>query len=192
MRKPRQKKYYAPQNEEHVFHKCDFPECEKRGEYRAPKNRKLKEYYWFCLEHVQQYNAKWNYYEGISTDEPEEDNQPKMHFKGFRSKVRYSRGYDFFDDYEFFESSYHSHSDYAPMDEVYYTYEERRYLEIMELEGRGLNIETLKKQYKQLVKKYHPDLHQDNKAAAEEKFKQLSNAYQHLLDKLNRLYGDIK
>ena len=62
----------------------------------------------------------------------------------------------------------------------------------MELECRSLNIETIKKQYKQLVKKYHPDLHQENKAAAEEKFKQLSNAYQQLLDKLNRLYGDIK
>ena len=57
MKKPRAKKYYAPQNDEFAEHKCDHPGCNKRGEYRAPKDRKLKEYYWFCLEHVQEYNA---------------------------------------------------------------------------------------------------------------------------------------
>ena len=55
------KKYYAPQN--------DDKGCNKPGEYRAPKNRGLKEYYWFCLEHVQAYNAKWNYYEGEDDEE---------------------------------------------------------------------------------------------------------------------------
>ena len=57
----RTKKYYAPQNE-NVVHKCDFPGCAEKGEYRAPKDRKLKDYYWFCLKHVQEYNSKWNYY----------------------------------------------------------------------------------------------------------------------------------
>ena len=83
----RQRKYFAPQNEG-TERKCDHPGCEKAGEYRAPKDRKLKDYYWFCLEHVQEYNAQWNYYAG---EIPEEDEGPKarMHFKGFRSKVRY-------------------------------------------------------------------------------------------------------
>ena len=62
------KKYYAPQNDDKE-HRCDFPGCNKPGEYRAPKNRGLKEYYWFCLEHVQAYNAKWNYYEGEDDEE---------------------------------------------------------------------------------------------------------------------------
>lgn len=191
-RKPRPKKYYAPQHDGKIEHKCDHLGCHEKGEYRAPKDRKLKEYYWFCLKHVQEYNAKWNYYDGISAEEPEDDAQPKMHFKGFRSRVKYSRGYNFFDDYDFFETSYHSHNDYAPMDDVYYTYEERRYLEIMELNAEGLTIETLKKQYKNMVKKYHPDVNPDNPKEAEEKFKQISNAYTHLLDKLNRLFGDVK
>ena len=82
----RPRKYFAPQNEG-TEHKCDHPGCEKAGEYRAPKDRNLKDYYWFCLEHVQEYNAQWNYYAG---EIPEEDEGPKarMHFKGFRSKVR--------------------------------------------------------------------------------------------------------
>jgi DnaJ-like protein len=37
------------------------------GEYRAPKSRtSLREYWWFCLEHVRAYNASWDYYRGMS------------------------------------------------------------------------------------------------------------------------------
>ncbi|MFR0737520.1 MAG: hypothetical protein ACLSHR_11630 [Oscillospiraceae bacterium] len=68
----RPRKYFAPQNEG-MERKCDHPGYEKAGEYRAPKDRKLKDY-WFCLEHVQEYNAQWNYYAG---EIPEEDEGPK-------------------------------------------------------------------------------------------------------------------
>ena len=60
----------------------------------------------------------------------------------------------------------------------------------MELKPHELTIDSLKKQYKKLVKKYHPDLHQHDKQTAEEKFKQLTNAYQRLLDRLNRMVSD--
>lgn len=178
MRKPRVKKYYAPQSEAHEQHVCDYPGCTKKGEFRAPKDRKLREYYWFCLDHVQEYNAKWNYFEGISTEAPEEEEKKRMHFRGFRSKVKYSRGYNFFDDFEFFDEY---HSDYSAADEIYYSETEKRYLQIMEIKPGELNAENLKKQYKKLVKKYHPDLNQDDKKAAEEKFKQLVQAYQQLM-----------
>lgn len=171
MKKKRTKKYYAPQNEEQSEHSCDYPGCSKKGEYRAPKDRKLKDYYWFCLEHVQEYNAKWNYYDGISTEEPEEE-KPRMHFRGFRSKVKYSRGYNFFDDY---------HTDYSAMDNIYFSQEEKRYMEIMEIKPQELTAENIKKQYKKLVKKYHPDLNPEDREGAEEKFKQLSSAYQILM-----------
>ena len=85
-KKQRSKKYFAPQNEgkEHI---CDFPGCTKKGEYRAPKDKTLKDYYWFCLEHVTEYNANWNYddlQEGIES----EFSERKMHFKGFYSKIK--------------------------------------------------------------------------------------------------------
>lgn len=42
---------------------CDHPDCEKPGEFRAPRSRReLTRFYWFCLEHVREYNAAWNYY----------------------------------------------------------------------------------------------------------------------------------
>lgn len=42
---------------------CDHPDCQAAGEFRAPRSRtELTRFYWFCLEHVREYNAAWNYY----------------------------------------------------------------------------------------------------------------------------------
>ena len=186
----RTKKYYAPQNENEE-HLCDYPGCEKKGEYRAPKDRKLKDYYWFCLKHVQEYNAKWNYYgDGEAPEEETERLRKKMHFKkGFRSKVRYQFGYDLWDEAEFLDSDYANPSDSSreySADGIYFTVEERRCIKTLEMDISELNPETLKKQYKVLAKKYHPDVNQKDENA-EEKFKQISSAYHTLLDKFARL-----
>ena len=184
----RTKKYYAPQND-NVAHKCDHPGCTEKGEYRAPKDRKLKDYYWFCLKHVQEYNAKWNYY-GDGAAEEEERLRSKMHFKkGFKSKVRYQFGYDLWEEAEFFDSDYANPADSSreySADGIYFTVEERRCIQTLEMDIRDLNPETLKKQYKALAKKYHPDVNKQDENA-EEKFKQISAAYHALLDKFSRL-----
>ena len=49
-----------------------MPGCTVPGEYRAPKSRRnLREYWWFCLEHVRAYNATWDFYKGMSPGEIE-------------------------------------------------------------------------------------------------------------------------
>jgi hypothetical protein len=46
---------------------CEMPGCLAAGEYRAPKSRNtLRDYFWFCLEHVREYNASWDFYKGMS------------------------------------------------------------------------------------------------------------------------------
>jgi hypothetical protein len=53
---------------------CDMPSCGAPGEYRAPKSRRnLREYWWFCLEHVRAYNSAWDYYKGMSPAEMEQE-----------------------------------------------------------------------------------------------------------------------
>src|SRR2546426_7807992 len=47
---------------------------------------------------------------------------------------------------------------------------------------RGASKDEVKRAYRRLAKKYHPDLNKDNPKAAEEKFKQLSEAYEVLAD----------
>ena len=185
----RTKKYYAPQNENEA-HRCDHPGCTEKGEYRAPKDRRLKEYYWFCLKHVQEYNAKWNYYDGTNPDEEAEELKRRMHFRqGYKSKIHYQFGYDLWEDASFFDTGYTRNSDsngeYSD-DGIYFTVEERKYVQVLEMSLKEINPENLKKQYKKMAKKYHPDINKEDQNA-EEKFKQISEAYQKLKDKFDRI-----
>ena len=175
----RQSKYYAPQNE-HKAHICDHPGCQEAGEYRAPKDRSLKSHYWFCLKHVQEYNSKWNYYDGI--DEAEEQAQEKHHRRfRFGSKVKYNFGFDINGNFELYDDY---SPDYSVISEARFTKEERTCLKILEIDIAELDVDILKKQYKKMVKKYHPDLNQGDKNA-EENFKIMSTAYKSLLTKLS-------
>ncbi len=50
--------------------RCDFPGCTEAGGHRAPMGR-LREgqYFSFCLEHVREYNAAYNYFSGMSAED---------------------------------------------------------------------------------------------------------------------------
>lgn len=49
--------------------RCDTPGCEEEGGFRAPMGR-LREgqYFCFCLNHVREYNASYNYFNGMSDE----------------------------------------------------------------------------------------------------------------------------
>ena len=47
--------------------RCDRPGCLKLGEFRAPMGRDREgQYFCFCLDHVREYNATYNYFNGMS------------------------------------------------------------------------------------------------------------------------------
>ena len=49
---------------------CDKPGCQEPGKYRAPKSPdSLDEFYWFCKDHVREYNLKWNFFDGSTEQE---------------------------------------------------------------------------------------------------------------------------
>lgn len=175
----RRSKYFAPQNE-NIAHKCDHPGCPEAGEFRAPKDRSLKEYYWFCLKHVQEYNARWNYYEGMEEDEEDKREKFRRRFR-FDSRVKYNFGFDINGNFEFFDDY---RPDFSVISEARFSKDERECLRIMELDVDSLDVDSLKKHYKKAVKKYHPDVNKEDKDA-EEKFKLLSTAYKSLLAKLS-------
>lgn len=53
---------------------CDMPGCGIDAAYRAPKSRdSLNEYWWFCLDHVRLYNARWDFYKGMSSGQIEQE-----------------------------------------------------------------------------------------------------------------------
>src|SRR5437879_12799491 len=55
---------------------------------------------------------------------------------------------------------------------------------------RGASSDEIKRAYRRLAKKFHPDLNKENAKAAEEKFKQLSEAYEVLADPEKRKIYD--
>jgi DnaJ domain len=49
---------------------CDQIGCKSPGNHRAPKGREHGNEYWhFCLQHVSDYNKRWNYFAGMSDAE---------------------------------------------------------------------------------------------------------------------------
>lgn len=57
---------------------CEHSDCQDEGVYRAPKSRYhlesgVDDWYWFCLIHIREYNAKWSYYDNMSESEIEQE-----------------------------------------------------------------------------------------------------------------------
>jgi DnaJ domain len=49
---------------------CDYPGCKEKAAFRAPKSPDLlDEYFWFCKDHIREYNLKWNFFQGTTDDE---------------------------------------------------------------------------------------------------------------------------
>ncbi len=49
---------------------CDHEGCQEAGKYRAPKAPDvLDDYFWFCQEHVREYNQKWSFFDGTTEAE---------------------------------------------------------------------------------------------------------------------------
>ena len=49
---------------------CDYPSCKLQAAYRAPKSPDLlDEFFWFCKDHIREYNLKWNFFNGTSDEE---------------------------------------------------------------------------------------------------------------------------
>jgi curved DNA-binding protein CbpA len=46
---------------------CEMAGCSEAGTHRAPKGRNAEgEYFWFCIDHVRQYNKSYNYFSGMN------------------------------------------------------------------------------------------------------------------------------
>lgn len=61
----------------------------------------------------------------------------------------------------------------------------RDYYEVLGV-SKGASEDEVKKAFRKLARKYHPDVNRDNPKEAEEKFKEINEAYEVLSDATRR------
>ena len=177
--------------EKSLFKKCDKHNCDEKGEFKAPKSRiMLNDYYFFCLDHVKEYNKSWDFYKGLSVNQIEnsmrEDiiwNRPSWPLKGNPNKVMEQINIFFNDDFNNlnFDENDQTYFKNKLLDENL-TKDENQALLTLNLK-LPLTLEKIKKNYKKLVKIFHPDVNGNNKKA-EEIFKEINKSYKIILKKL--------
>jgi hypothetical protein len=158
---------------------CDHPDCSAEGLFRAPKGRdRLSDYFWFCLDHVRDYNRRWDFYRGMSQREIEAQIRRDTVWQrpswplgaGGRHEARLE-SLRFRDYFHLFGAADAKREESRPKPHG----PEAEALAVFELEPPVTLIE-LKARYKALVKRHHPDANGGDKDA-EERLKVIIQAY---------------
>jgi hypothetical protein len=146
---------------------CDVAGCKDSGVYKAPKSRnQLNHYYWFCLPHIRDYNARWDYYADFNISQIE----AQIRADAVWQKPTWPFG---------------THGPKCTKQEPIRIPESiKESLAILELHF-PFTLDKLRAQYKKLVKLYHPDL-KDSCSDFTEKLKSVNNAYALLRDYLTQ------
>lgn len=155
--------------------------CEEAGLYRAPADRdRLREYLWFCLEHVRAYNASWNYHRGMSETEIEADRRrahswdrptwrlgsgPGASLREAERKAREFAGFG--------GGRRQRQSDRKAPQQP--RSEGEKALEVLDLSPPA-DFSTIRRRYRELVKRLHPDA-TGGDSRAEERLKRVTQAY---------------
>lgn len=170
---------FAPQSEV-PGRPCDIPNCICEGEYRAPKSRtNLRDYHWFCLEHVRAYNASWDYYKGMSPAQIEANMRADSNWQRPTWPMgRLGGGW-------VEEDALHDRLDVlgaggvnrkrAAPDRPAVPPELRQPLDALGLRW-PVSLDELKSRYKALAKRHHPDANGGDRGA-EERLKLINLAY---------------
>lgn len=151
---------------------CAAPGCEEPGEFRAPGAHASGfdgpgDYRWLCLDHVRQFNAGYDYFEGMSAEEIIKAQSP---IHGWDRETRAfnptagidgaPRWADFGDPLEALSSRAKARREAMRpaqrADGRAVTPEERRALDVLGL-PLDADRKALRSRYSELVHKYHPD-----------------------------------
>jgi len=175
---------------------CQWKGCSNPGTHRAPRGRGQEGYYRFCIDHVRQFNASYNYFDGMSNAEVEKFQKdsalgdrptwrmggngtpPGTTPKGGKQRGRYARfgGVD--------QHKILGDEDASPAGPV--KPESRRVLKTLERKAMdALHLpetaskDDIKTRFKELVKRHHPDANGGDRGS-EDKLREIIQAYNYL------------
>ena len=166
--------------------RCDRPGCTAEGLHRAPRSRdNLTSYYWFCLEHVREYNLAWDYFKGMDEDAIEQTRRrdavwqrPSWPLNGAKANGQRQGpgGRPFRDAFGFFAEE--AAEQQRPAGRFPPNSRQAKALRILDLAPTA-GLAEVKARYKALVKQLHPDI-TGGDGGAEERLKIINLAYSDL------------
>jgi len=156
---------------------CNHPDCQEFGDYRAPIGYdNLNNYQWFCLDHIKDFNKNWNYHNKMNADQIENDIRYdtiwRRPTKPFGSGMKY---FNFTLNGEEMGSIENPNQDLNKKNKLFGS------LTVLDLDINA-DIKLIKKRYKELVKKFHPDITGNSKKNID-KFRKIVEAYNYLLER---------
>ena len=144
---------------------CEHPGCQETGQYRAPKSPDdLDDFYWFCKDHVGEYNLKWNFFNGQTEEEIDaqvgKDRVWERETKPFGKRGEEARawarlGVD--DPHQILGENATRNPGKSITGTRKLPPTERRALDILEAKDHWTKAE-IRKSYKALIKVLHPDM----------------------------------
>lgn len=169
--------------------RCDHPGCVAGGEFRAPKGRMREgQYFCFCLEHVREYNANYNYFKDMSDQDVAQYQREAVvgHRPTWTMGVnRAAKGHRedgvepdaFVDPMGMFRDRARDPSREAPR-RPRYGLAAMKALTTLGLDETA-DAETIKARYKELVKRLHPDANGGDRSS-EDRLREIIQAYNFL------------
>ncbi len=143
---------------------CEHPGCQETGQYRAPKSPDdLDEFFWFCKDHVREYNLKWNFFQGQTEEELSAqmdkdrvwERETKPFKKGEEARAWSRLGVD--DPHQILGANATRNPGKSITGTRKLPPTERRALDILEAKDHWTRAE-IRKSYKSLIKVLHPDM----------------------------------
>ena len=156
---------------------CEWKGCDENGIYRAPKNREnLREFRWFCLEHVREYNKDWNYFSGLSQKEIEKELKADFTWHLPTWPINGKHTYNIKDELNILkQNKKNKNQNNKPKNNKI----DKAFKKLdLTLDS---SLHDIKRQYKILVKKYHPDANKSN-VKSNNKLIEINEAYKIIID----------
>ena len=146
---------------------CAHPGCEAPGEFRAPGSMRPSfdgpgEWRWMCLDHVRDFNAGYNYFNGMSPDEIADAQGP---YGGWERETRAfasaggsppPRWADFVDPLDAIGARFRPRTPQQRQDGRELSENDRKALRVLGL-AVDADRRALRQRYLDLVRRYHPD-----------------------------------
>ena len=161
---------------------CEWEKCKEIGEFKAPLEKdNSRNYKWLCDEHIKLFNKNWDYFDGMGQNEIE--NFLKSDLTWHRPTQKFGSSDNFFsilwnnalsDDFNIFKEEKLINR----LNGRKLTEKDKDAFRIIGLDFNA-NWASIQKEFKTLVKKFHPDKNAGSKKF-EDKLKKITMAYSHL------------